>query len=64
MKPTINFSRAFLFVALVFGFASCSYDDELQPPRRLVEAGAVDNPDHSGKSATTIIIDKRIVDLK
>jgi hypothetical protein len=64
MKPKISFSSAFLFVALVFGFASCSYDDELRPPQRLVKEVAVDNPGTTGKPATPVVIETRIIDYK
>ena len=41
MKSKLNFTQAFLIVALVFGFASCAYDEELQPPKRVVDANAI-----------------------
>jgi hypothetical protein len=34
MKTKNYINTAFLMVALVFGFAACSYDNELQPPKK------------------------------
>jgi hypothetical protein len=54
MKPRMNFSSVCIVIAMVFGFASCSYDGDLQPPKRLLDAQAADNTGISGKSETTV----------
>ena len=37
MKTNPQFTRACIIVSLVFGFAACNYDSELQPPKRVLE---------------------------
>ena len=53
MKPKNYINTAFVMVALVFGFSSCAYDSELQPPKHTT---GVTLPDDNGTGKTAPIV--------